>query len=142
MHADLNLYLYIPVLILIFMWDRFSIPPPSTTYVEVNFGGNVYSFLQDDFHTSYAGFLTMLPPELQISRAATEMNRYALTHYSLYYVPSTSYSIERHIVNGYHYAAILLQVFLHTFGYCCGGTSLCAAMRIPSYGLRSHGCSR
>jgi hypothetical protein len=55
---------------------RFSIPPPSTTTIDVTVGARHFFFLQDDFHTSFSGFLATLPPELQLSRAATEMNRW------------------------------------------------------------------
>jgi hypothetical protein len=55
---------------------RFNIPQPSTTTIDVKLGTRHYFFLQDDFLTSYSGFLSMLPPELQLSQSATEMNRY------------------------------------------------------------------
>lgn len=54
---------------------RFTIPQPSTTTIDVQVGARHHFFLQDDFHTSFAGFLTALSPELQLSYSATEMNR-------------------------------------------------------------------
>lgn len=61
---------------------RFAIPQPSTTTIDVQVGPSKHLFfLQDDFHTSFAGFLAALPPELQLSRPAVEMNRYGVCSY-------------------------------------------------------------
>lgn len=54
---------------------RFVIPHPSQTTIDVVVGQKHYFFHQDDFHTSFAGFLSTLPPELQLAKSAVEMNR-------------------------------------------------------------------
>jgi hypothetical protein len=41
---------------------------------------NVLDFLQDDFHTSFAGFLQFLPPELQLAKSVVETNRCFFIH--------------------------------------------------------------
>jgi len=57
---------------------RFTIPHPSQTTIDVVVGQKHYFFHQDDFHTSFAGFLSALPPELQLAKSAVEMNRYLM----------------------------------------------------------------
>jgi hypothetical protein len=58
---------------------RFDIPPPTVGECEIRIKHNpqhAYRFQQHDFHLSYAPFLKALPAELQMTRAALEVNRY------------------------------------------------------------------
>jgi hypothetical protein len=58
---------------------RFDIPQPTRNECTICIKSSphgVFWFEQHDFHLSYAPFLKALPPELQMSRAAVEVNRY------------------------------------------------------------------
>jgi hypothetical protein len=62
-----------------FIMDRFDIPQPTRNECTIRIKSSphgVFWFEQHDFHLSYAPFLKALPPELQMSRAAVEVNRY------------------------------------------------------------------
>lgn len=54
---------------------RYAVPQPAVSTVDVHIGTKHYLFYQDDFHTSFSGFLSTLPPELQLARSAVEVNR-------------------------------------------------------------------
>lgn len=54
---------------------RYMVPQPSVSTVDVQIGAKHHFFYQDDFHTSFSGFLSMLPPELQLARSTVEVNR-------------------------------------------------------------------
>jgi hypothetical protein len=63
----------------VFNMDRFDIPQPTRNECTIrirNSPHGAFWFEQHDFHLSYAPFLRDLPPELQMSRAAVEVNRY------------------------------------------------------------------
>jgi hypothetical protein len=64
---------------IVFNMDRFDIPQPTRNECTIRIKSSphgVFWFEQHDFHLSYAPFLRALPPELQMSRAAVEVNRY------------------------------------------------------------------
>lgn len=62
----------------------FSIPPPATSLVDINLGnGTVLQFYRDDFHTSFAGFLSSISADLQFSQAALEANRCFFIHLAI-----------------------------------------------------------
>jgi hypothetical protein len=57
----------------------YNIPPPATSVMDLNLGdGRVFQCYRDDFHTSFSGFLSDLPADLQLSTSALETNRYAI----------------------------------------------------------------
>ena len=60
--------------------DKFHIPLPTRSLLEIKLGRVKVNFIRDDFHISFTPFLRRLPAELQVCRSANEANRCFFLH--------------------------------------------------------------
>lgn len=65
----------------VFCVFRFARPPPVVSTIHVILSHTMsIPYYRDDYHVSYANFLTTIPVELQYTKAAIETNRCFFIH--------------------------------------------------------------